>query len=91
MDGLCARSLPDAVLVDRLIEDLRMLYGQGQGEVREHAGWAQLASVLLSRRTLMLGYAENLAARAWELDQPRKKAQRRKAAGQLYAFARCGH
>ncbi|WP_241781239.1 hypothetical protein [Comamonas thiooxydans] len=62
-------SLPDAVLVDRLIEDLRMLYGQGQGEVREHAGWVQLASVLLSRRTLMLGYAENLAE-GMGLDQP---------------------
>lgn len=71
--GFVRASLPDAVLVDRLIEDLRMLYGQGQGEVREHAGWAQLASVLLSRRTLMLGYAENLAEGLAEnpgLDQP---------------------
>lgn len=67
--GFVRCSLPDAVLVDRLIEDLRMLYGQGQGEVREHAGWAQLASVLLSRRTLMLGYAENLAE-GLGLDQP---------------------
>jgi hypothetical protein len=71
MDGLCARSLPDAVLVDRLIEDLRMLYGQGQDEVREHAGWAQLASVLLSRRTLMLGYAEGWP-KSLGLDQPRE-------------------
>lgn len=67
--GFVRCSLPDAVLVDGLIEDLRMLYGQGQGEVREHAGWAQLASVLLSRRTLMLGYAENLAE-GLGLDQP---------------------
>ncbi|MEF8688866.1 UNVERIFIED_CONTAM: hypothetical protein NO986_15470 [Comamonas sp. A-3] len=67
--GFVRCSLPDAALVDRLIEDLRMLYGQGQDEVREHAGWAQLASVLLSRRTLMLGYAENLAE-GLGLDQP---------------------
>ena len=67
--GFVRASLPDAVLVDRLIEDLRMLYGQGQDEVREHAGWAQLASVLLSRRTLMLGYAEGLAE-GLGLDQP---------------------
>jgi len=67
--GFVRSSLPDAVLVDRLIEDLRMLYGQGQGEVREHVGWVQLASVLLSRRTLMLGYAENLAE-GMGLDQP---------------------
>lgn len=62
--GFVRASLPDAALVERLIEDLRMLYGQGQGEVREHAGWAQLASVLLSRRTLMLGYAR-IWPRAW--------------------------
>ncbi|EFI59268.1 MULTISPECIES: hypothetical protein [Comamonas] len=67
--GFVRASLPDAVLVDRLIEDLRMLYGQGLDEVREHAGWAQLASVLLSRRTLMLGYAEGLAE-GLGLDQP---------------------
>ncbi|WP_427771864.1 hypothetical protein [Comamonas thiooxydans] len=67
--GFVRCSLPDAALVDRLIEDLRMLYGQGQDEVREHAGWAQLASVLLSRRTLMLGYAEGLAE-GLGLDQP---------------------
>jgi len=67
--GFVRCSLPDAALVDRLTEDLRMLYGQGQDEVREHAGWAQLASVLLSRRTLMLGYAEGLAE-GQGLDQP---------------------
>ncbi len=67
--GFVRASLPDAVLVDRLIEDLCMLYGQGQDEVRKHAGWAQLASVLLSRRTLMLGYAEGLAE-GLGLDQP---------------------
>ena len=67
--GFVRASLPDAVLIDRLIEDLRMLYGQGQDEVREHAGWAQLASVLLSRRTLLLGYAEGLAE-GLGLDQP---------------------
>lgn len=67
--GFVRASLPNAVLIDRLIEDLRMLYGQGQDEVREHAGWAQLASVLLSRRTLMLGYAEGLAE-GLGLDQP---------------------
>lgn len=67
--GFVRCSLPDAALVDRLIEDLRMLYGQGQDEVREHAGWGQLASVLLSRRTLMLGYAEGLAE-GLGLDQP---------------------
>lgn len=52
---------PDAALAERLAQDLRQLYGKGRDEVLAHAGWAQLAQLLPSRRTLMLGYAENLA------------------------------
>lgn len=59
--GFVRASLPDAALVERLIEDLRRLYGKGRPELCEHQGWSQLASALLSRRTLMLGYAESLA------------------------------
>jgi hypothetical protein len=65
--GFVRASLPDAVLVDRLIEIAHALRS-GAGRGAEHAGWAQLASVLLSRRTLMLGYAEKLASAG--LDQP---------------------
>lgn len=59
--GFVRSTPPDALLAGRLIEDLRMLYSPGPGEMREYADWAPLAALLLSRRTLLLGYAENLA------------------------------
>ncbi|MEG0445267.1 MAG: hypothetical protein RR687_00600 [Comamonas sp.] len=51
---------PDAVLAERLVQDLRELYGKGRSEVLGHAAWARLAQQLQARRTLVLGYAENL-------------------------------
>ena len=52
---------PDADQAQRLVADLRELYGKGRDEVHGHAGWAELAQLLQERKTLMLGYTEDMA------------------------------
>ncbi len=53
---------PDRGQAAQLVADLRELYGKGNDEVHSHAGWAELALLLQERRTLMLGYTEDMAA-----------------------------
>ena len=56
------RSAPlDAAQAQQLVAELRELYGKGRDEVLEHEGWAELTAVLQQRRSLMLGYIENMA------------------------------
>ena len=45
----------------RLVDELRALYGSGQGsEVLQHPAWQTLVQLLQTRRTLLLGYTENM-------------------------------
>ena len=59
--GFVRTTPPDADQAQRLVADLRDLYGAGQGdEVLQHAGWQALAQLLATQRTLVLGYTENM-------------------------------
>ena len=54
---------------NRLVGELRDLYGRGNDEAADHEAWAALAQVLQARRTLLLGYIENMAESLMEDDE----------------------
>lgn len=60
--GFVRPAPPSTDQAGSLVAALRELYGQGQdSEVLEHEGWAELAQLLPTRRTLVLGYTEGFA------------------------------
>ena len=59
--GFVRSAPPSEDLAQRLIADLRELYGKGRAEVHSHPGWAQLAELLQTQHTLLLGYVENMS------------------------------
>ena len=59
--GFVRSAPPSEDLAQRLTADLRELYGKGQAEVHSHPGWAQLAELLQTQHTLLLGYIENMS------------------------------
>ena len=54
---------------NRLVGELHDLYGRGNDEAAGHEAWAALAQVLQARRTLVLGYIENMAESLMEDDE----------------------
>lgn len=54
---------------NRLVGELRDLYGRSNEEAAGHEAWAALAQVLQARRTLVLGYIENIAESLMEDDE----------------------
>ena len=59
--GFVRNTSPTEDLAQRLIAELRELYGKGRDEVLAHPGWAELQQQLQGQRLLMLGYVENMA------------------------------
>ncbi|QXZ08872.1 hypothetical protein KUF54_12515 [Comamonas sp. Y33R10-2] len=59
--GFVRATPPSAEQAQCWVDALRELYGKGNDEVLSHPGWQALAALLPERRTLMLGYTENMA------------------------------
>lgn len=59
--GFVRSTPPSEDLTQRLIADLRELYGKGRDEVFNHPDWAEMTQLIQSKPVLMLGYIENMA------------------------------